>query len=99
MRHSKGYFIVVKTSKMKNGKLCITDKILDNKVWKNFGSACDRIHTIVNNKCEKHNYKLGYDNLSLKRNERMRSDITLMIYRNNYDTVKRYYIRPMQIEI
>lgn len=99
MRHSKGYFIVVKTSKMKDGKLCITDELLDNKAWKNFRSACNRIRSIVKNKCVKHNYKIGYDRLVSERKKRMQSDIELMIYRGKYESVKRYSIRPMQIEI
>lgn len=99
MKHRKGYFVIVKTSKMKNGKLLITKNILDNKIWKSFESAYSRVCSIVENKCEKHNYKIGYNKLVLERKERRQSDIELMIYRGKYESVKRYFIRPIQVEI
>jgi len=99
MRHCKGYMVIVKTTINENNRRRTTETILDNKAWKRFGSVCNRIHSIVKNKCDKHNYRVLYDNLTTNRKDRMHSDIKLVIMRNNYDVVKDYIVRPMQIEI
>lgn len=70
MRHTKGYMVIVKTFKMKNGICCKSETILDNKAWKQFDSVYKRILTIIKNKCEKHNYKVIYNDLTLDRIKR-----------------------------
>lgn len=99
MRHIKGYIVIVKTFKMKNGIRCKSETILDNKVWKQFDSVCKRIRTIIKNKQEKHNYKVIYDDLTLDRTKRGGSDIFITIMRDKYSVIKKYIVKSMQIAI
>ena len=99
MRHCKGCMVIVRMTINENNRRRTTETILDNKVWKRFGSVCNRIHSIAKNKCKKHNDRVLYDNLTTNRKDRMHSDIKLAIMRDNYSVVKDYTVRPMQIEI
>ena len=93
----KGYIIIVETSKYVNGHLVKTKTTVDNKVWRNLEDAQQRIRTIVQNKCEKHNYRIMYDELSTLRKDRLHSDMDYAIERDKFKTIKIYTIRPMQI--
>lgn len=95
---SKGYVIIVKTTiNNPNGGYRTTKTILDNKAWKLFNTAYIRIYGIVDNKCKKHNYILVYNNLNNDRTKRSHSDIDICIMRDNYNVVKTYTIKPIQI--
>ena len=93
----KGYIITVKTSKYVNGHLVITKSTVDNKVWRNLCDAQQRVRQITFRKCEKHNYRRMYDCLSSNRKDRLHSEMDYAIERNNFNVVKHYTIRPMQI--
>lgn len=93
----KGYIITVETSKYVNGYLVKTKTTVDNKVWRNLEDAQQRIRTVVQNKCEKHNYRIMYDELSTVRKDRLHSDMDCAIERDKFKRIKIYTIRPMQI--
>lgn len=95
----KGYIITVETP-YKNGHyygINTPKTVLDNKVWRNLEDAQQRIRTVVQNKCEKHNYRRMYDCLSTVRKNRLHSDMNCAIERDKFNTVKVYTIRPLQI--
>lgn len=95
----KGYIITVETP-YKNGHyygVNTPKTVLDNKVWRNLEDAQQRIRTVVQNKCEKHNYRRVYDCLSIVRKDRLHSDMNYAIERDKFNTAKVYTIRPMQI--
>ena len=99
-----GYIIKVKTEKMKvirgvvsdSRKLIVTDTFADNIVYHNREEAINRIRAIVKNKCNKHQYKVSYDNLD-KHSYRMHSKIDIAISRNNGEVYKIYTLKQIKI--
>lgn len=99
-----GYIIKVKTEKMKvirgltadTRKLIVTDTFADNIVYRNKAEAINRIRTIVKNKCDKHQYKVSYDNLD-RHMYRMHSEMDIVISRNNGEVYKIYTLKQIKI--
>ena len=96
-----GYIIKVKTEKLKiirghvsdSHKLIVTDTLVDNIVYHNRGEAINRIRSIVKNKCDKHQYKIAYDNLDCH----MHSEMDIVISRNNGEVYKIYTLKLVKI--
>ena len=99
-----GYIIKVKTQKMKvfrglvsdSHKLIVTDTIVDNIVYKNREDALNRIMDIVKNKCDKHQYKILYNNLQ-HNHWKMHSEMDIAISRNNGEVYKKYVLKQIKI--
>ena len=99
-----GYIIKVKTEKMKvirgivsdSRKLIVSDNLVDNIVYHNREEAINRIRAIVKNKCDKHQYKVSYDNLD-KHTYRMHSEMDIVISRNNGEVYKIYTLKQIKI--
>ena len=99
-----GFIIKVKTEKMKvirgnvsdSRKLIVTDTFADNIVYRNKAEAINRIRTIVKNKCDKHQYKVSYDNLD-KHMHGMHSEMDIVISRNNGEVYKIYTLKQIKI--
>ena len=97
----KGYIIKVKTEKLKVNKgfvsdsrrLIVSDNLVDNIVYHSKDDAINRIRTIVKNKCDKHQYKVAYDNLD----RHMHSEMDILIYRNNGEVYKFYTLTQIKI--
>lgn len=98
-----GFIIKVKTEKMKvirgltadTRKLIVTDTFADNIVYRNKAEAINRIRTIVKNKCDKHQYKVSYDNLD--KHTWMHSEMDIVISRNNGEVYKIYTLKQIKI--
>lgn len=98
-----GYIIKVKTEKLKvirglisdSHKLIVTDTLVDNIVYHNKGEAINRIRSIVKNKCDKHQYKVSYNNLDKHMNW-MHSKMDVMISRNNGEVYKTYTLKQIK---
>lgn len=96
-----GYIIKVKTEKLKvirglvsdSHKLIVTDTLVDNIVYHNKGEAINRIRSIVKNKCDKHQYKVSYNNLD----KHMHSEMDVVISRNNGEVYKIYILKQIKI--
>lgn len=96
-----GYIIKVKTEKLKvirglvsdSHKLIVTDTLVDNIVYHNKGEAINRIRSIVKNKCDKHQYKVSYNNLD----KHMHSGMDVVISRNNGEVYKIYILKQIKI--
>lgn len=99
-----GFIIKVKTEKMKvirglvsdSRKLIVTDNFVDNIVYRYKAEAINRIRTIVKNKCDKHQYKILYDNLD-SHMYRMHSEMDIVISRNNGEVYKIYTLKQIKI--
>lgn len=99
-----GYIIKVKTEKLKvirglvsdSHKLIVSDTLVDNVVYPNKSQAITRIRSIVKNKCNKHQYKVSYDNLDRHMNG-MHSEMDVVISRNNGEVYKIYTIKQIKI--
>ena len=99
-----GFIIKVKTEKMKvirgnvsdSRKLIVTDTFADNIVYRNKAEAINRIRYIVKNKCDKHQYKVSYDNLD-KHMHGMHSEMDIVISRNNGEVYKIYTLKQIKI--
>ena len=100
-----GYVIKVKTEKLKAisrgrvsdlHKFIVTDTLVDNIVYPNKLQAINRIRSIVKNKCDKHQYKVSYDNLDGHMLSLKRDNIT--ISRNNGEVYKSYTIKQIKIK-
>jgi len=99
-----GYIIKVKTEKLKvirglvsdSHKLIVTDTLVDNIVYHNMGDAINRIRSIVKNKCDKHQYKVLYDNLD-RHKYRMHSEMDIAISRKNWEVYKIYTLKQIKI--
>ena len=97
----KGYIIKVKTEKLKvnrclvsdSRRLIVSDNLVDNIVYHSKDDAINRIRTIVKNKCEKHQYKISYDNLD----RHMYSEMDIVISRNNGEVYKIYTLKQIKI--
>ena len=91
-----GYIIKVKTEKLKvirglvsdSRRLIVSDNLVDNIVY-----AINHIRTIVKNKCDKHQYKVSYDNLD----RHMYSEMDIVISRNNGEVYKIYTLKQIKI--
>ena len=100
----KGYIIKVKTEKLKvirdlvsdSRRLIVSDNLVDNIVYRSKDDAINRIRTIIKNKCEKHQYKVSYDNLD-RHMHRMHSEMDIMISRNNGEVYKIYTLKQIKI--
>ena len=98
-----GYIIKVKTEKLKvvrglisdSHKLIVTDTLVDNMIYPNKSQAINRIRSIVKNKCDKHQYKVLYDNLDGHMLSLKRDNIT--ISRNNGEVYKSYTLKQIKI--
>lgn len=103
-KRRSGYIIKVKTEKLKvirglvsdSRKLIVTDTLVDNIVYRNKAEAINRIRSIVKNKCDKHQYKVSYDNLD-KHMQMMHSEMDIAISRNNGEVYKIYTLKPIKI--
>ena len=101
-----GYIIKVKTEKLKvirglisdSHKLIVTDTLVDNMIYPNKSQAINRIRSIVKNKCDKHQYKVSYDNLDKHMHGMMHSEIDVVISRNNGEVYKSYTLKPIKIK-
>ena len=99
-----GYIIKVKTEKMKvirglvsdSLKLIVTDTFVDNIVYHNKADAINRIMNIVKNKCDKHQYKVLYNNLH-HNHWKMHSEMDIAISRNNGEVYKIYTLKQIKI--
>ena len=99
-----GYIIKVKTEKLKvirglvsdSHKLIVTDTLADNIVYRNKVEAINRIRSIVKNKCDKHQYKVSYDNLD-RHMYGMHSEMDVIISRNNGEVYKIYTLKQIKI--
>lgn len=97
----KGYIIKVKTEKLKvnrglvsdSHRLIVSDNLVDNIVYHSKDDAINRIRTIIKNKCEKHQYKVSYDNLD----RHMYSEMDIVISRNNGEVYKIYTLKQIKI--
>ena len=97
----KGYIIKVKTEKLKvtrglvsdSHRLIVSGNLVDNIVYHSKDDAINRIRTIVKNKCEKHQYKVSYDNLD----RHMYSEMDIVISRNNGEVYKIYTLKQIKI--
>ena len=97
----KGYIIKVKTEKLKvtrglvsdSHRLIVSGNLVDNIVYHSKDDAINRIRTIVKNKCEKHQYKVSYDNLD----RHMYSEMDIVISRNNGEVYKIYTLTQIKI--
>ena len=97
----KGYIIKVKTEKLKVNKGIVSDfrklfetaNLVDNVVYHSKEDAINRIRTIVKNKCDKHQYKVSYDNLD----RHMHSEMDILISRNNGEVYKIYTLTQIKI--
>ena len=104
-KRRSGYIIKVKTEKLKvirglvsdSRKLIVTDTFVDNIVYHNIGEAINRIRSIVKNKCDKHQYKVSYDNLD-RHMQRMHSKMDVVISRNNGEVYKSYTLKQIKIK-
>ena len=96
-----GYIIKVKTEKLKvnrdlvsdSRRLIVSDNLVDNIVYHSEDDAINRIRTIIKNKCEKHQYKVSYDNLD----RHMYSEMDIVISRNNGEAYKIYTLKQIKI--
>ena len=96
-----GYIIKVKTEKLKvirglvsdSRRLIVSDNLVDNIVYRSKDDAINRIRTIVKNKCDKHQYKVSYDNLD----SHMYSEMDIVIFRNNGEVYKIYTLKQIKI--
>jgi len=99
-----GYIIKVKTEKLKvirglvsdSHKLIVSDTLVDNIVYHNRVEAINRIRSIVENKCDKHQYKVSYDNLN-RHMHGMHSEMDIVISRNNGEVYKIYTLKQIKI--
>ena len=66
---------------------------VDNIVYHSKDDAINRIRTIIKNKCEKHQYKVSYDNLD----RHMHSEMDIVISRNNGEVYKIYTLKQIKI--
>ena len=97
-----GYIIKVKTEKLKvirglvsdSHKFIMTDTLVDNIVYHNRREAINRIKSIVKNKCNKHQYKVSYDNLD---KHMQHSEMDVVISRNNSEVYKTYILKQIKI--
>lgn len=97
----KGYIIKVKTEKLKvnrglvsdSHRPIVSDNLVDNIVYHSKDDAINRIRTIIKNKCEKHQYKVSYDNLD----NHMHSEMDIVISRNNGEVYKIYTLKQIKI--
>ena len=97
----KGYIIKVKTEKIKDNKRLVSDfrklletaNLVDNVVYHSKEDAINRIRTIVKNKCDKHQYKVSYDNLD----RHMHSEMDILISRNTGEVYKIYTLTQIKI--
>ena len=97
----KSYIIKVKTEKLKVNKGLVSDfrklfetaNLVDNVVYHSKEDAINRIRTIVKNKCDKHQYKVSYDNLD----RHMHSEMDILISRNNGEVYKIYTLTQIKI--
>ena len=97
----KGYIIKVKTEKLKvirgpvsdSRRLIVSGNLVDNIVYHSKDDAINRIRSIVKNKCDKHQYKVSYDNLD----RHMHSEMDIVISRNNGEVYKIYTLNQIKI--
>lgn len=103
-KRKSGYIIKIKTEKLKvvrglvsdSHKLIATNTLVDNIVYRNKAEAINRIRSIVKNKCDKHQYKVSYDNLD-RHAQMMHSEMDIAISRNNGEVYKIYTLKPIKI--
>ena len=96
-----GYIIKVKTEKLKvirglvsdSRRFIVSGNLVDNIVYHSKDDAINRIRTIVKNKCDKHQYKVSYDNLD----RHMYSEMDIVISRNNGEVYKIYTLKQIKI--